>query len=173
MRGMILIAVFFALTTLDLSAQGRLEVTESLARPKSYVGDYGKVIDEKAERQLEKKLVQLRERAGIEFVVVTLETTGAEDIFDYSLKAVRQWKLAGRANDNGGLLLMVAVKDRKWRIQVSRNLEADLPDAVAKEVGDKMIVPFRQGDYASGLNQCVSDLIAYLAERRGFKILLD
>jgi uncharacterized protein len=168
MRRTILTAVFFALTTLNLSAQNKFEITESLARPKSYVGDYAKVIDAKAERQLETKSAQLRERAGIEFVLVTLETTGAEDIFNYSLEAARRWKLAGRASDKGGLLLMVAVKDRKWWIQVSRTLEADLPDAVVKKIGDKMTVPFRQGQYAEGLNQCVSELIAHLAERRRF-----
>ena len=170
MRGIVLIAAFFTLTTLDISAQGRFEITENLARPKSYVGDYAKVIDEKAERQLETKLAQLRARAGIEFVVVTLETTGTEDIFDYSLDAARRWKLAGGAKDKGGVLLMIAVRDRKWRVQLTRSMEVDLSEAVLKENGERMTAAFRQGQFGAGVNSCVDGLIAHLAKRRGFKL---
>lgn len=169
MRGMILIAVFFALTSLELSAQGRLEVTESLARPKSYVGDYAKVIDEKAERQLETKLAQLRKRAGIEFVVVTLETTGVQDIFDYSLEAARRWKLARGANDKGGILLMLAIRDRKWRVQLTDGLKNDTPEAMLKENGERMNAIISQGDTSAGVEAFVDGLIAHLAARRGFK----
>jgi uncharacterized membrane protein YgcG len=68
---------------------------------------------------------------------------------------------------------MIAVKDRHWWIQVSRTLEGDLPNALTKEIGDRMVAPFRQRAYAVGINQYVNDLIAHLAARRGFKNIQD
>jgi uncharacterized membrane protein YgcG len=64
---------------------------------------------------------------------------------------------------------MIAVKDRHWWVQVSRTLEDDLPNSSVKEIGGRMAVPFRQRAYTAGINQCVDDLIAHLAARRGFK----
>ena len=144
-----------------------------MARPQGYVGDYAKVIDVAAERRLETKLGGLRKRAGVEFVVVTLETTGAEDIFDYSLAAARQWKLARGAGDKGGILLMLAVRDRKWRVQLTDSLRVDLPESVLQVHADKMVVQYRQGNVGAGVNLFVDGLIAHLAERRGLKNLPD
>jgi uncharacterized protein len=172
MQRIILLVAMFALTLSGAQAQGKYEINEGRnlpAQPKSHVGDYANVIDGQAERRLETKLALLRKRAAIEFVVVTVETTGAEDIFDYSLAAARRWKRGSGANDKGGILLMIAVKDRKWRIQLTRNLEGDLPDEVLKEHGDKMTGPFRQGNMGAGVNLFVDGVIAHLAERRAFK----
>lgn len=176
MQRIILLVAIFALTASGLAAQEQLKTTgnESLpARPQGYVGDYAKVLNERVERQLEMKLAGLRKRAGIEFVVVTLDTTGAEDIFDYSLQAARSWKLARGANDRGGILLMLAIKDRKWRVQLTDSLRADTPETVLREHGERMVVAMRPGDAGAGVRAFVDGLIAHLAARRGFKNLPD
>lgn len=176
MQRMILLVAIFALMASGASAQAQLGTTISgslPARPKSYVGDYAKVIEARAERQLETKLAGLRKRAGIEFVVVTLETTGAEDIFDYSLAAARRWQLARGANDRGGILLMLAMKDRKWRVQLTDSLRNDTPEAVLQVHGDRMAAAMRQGDTSAGVRVFVDGLIAHLAARRGFKNAQD
>lgn len=172
MQRIILLVAVFALTASAASGQGNFEITENQnlpARPKSFVGDYANAMDERAERRLETKLAGLRRSAGIEFVVVVIETTGAEDIFDYSLAAARRWKLASGANDKGGILLMLAVRDRKWRVQLTNSLRVDLPEAVLKVHGDKMSAPLGRGGVGAGVNVFVDGIIAHLAERRGFK----
>ncbi|HEY0384551.1 MAG TPA: TPM domain-containing protein, partial [Pyrinomonadaceae bacterium] len=70
----------------------------------------------------------------------------------------------------GGLLLMVAVRDRKWRMQVSRSLEANLPDDYVSGLGTLMTGPFRAGNYAEGLTKCVAAVIERLGRERGFKV---
>jgi uncharacterized protein len=170
----ILLVLFFALTASGLAVQaqvgvGNAESESRLARPKGYVGDYAQVINAQAERQLETKLAALRKRSGIEFVVVTLETTGAEDLFDYSLAAARRWKLARGANDKGGILLMLAIRDRKWRVQLTDSLRDDTPEAVLREHGDRMAVAMRQGEASAGIKVFVDGLMEHLATRRGFK----
>jgi uncharacterized membrane protein YgcG len=172
----ILLVLVFAFTASGLAAQTQPATTGSAilpARPRGYVGDYAKVIDERAERQLETKLAALRKRAGIEFVVVTLETTGAEDLFDYSLAAARTWKLARGANDRGGILLMLAIKDRKWRVQLTDSLRTDTPEAVLREHGERMAAAVREGDASTGVRVFVDGLVAHLAAQRGFKNLPD
>jgi len=172
MQRIIRLIAVFVLAATCAQAQGKFEITEGQnlpARPKSYVGDYAKVIDERAERQLETKLAGLRRRAGIEFVVVTIETTGGADIFDYSLAAARSWKLARGAHDKGGILLMLAVVDRKWRVQLTDSLRVDLPESVLKVHGDRMSAPLGQGGVGAGANVFVDGIIAHLARLRGFK----
>ncbi|MDQ1525381.1 MAG: uncharacterized protein QOE47_3305 [Pyrinomonadaceae bacterium] len=167
MRLVALCAVF-ALAASGASAQigGAVSAGNDLpARPKSFVGDFANAIDARAERQLETKLAALRKRAAIEFVVVTIETTGGEEIFDYSLNAARRWRLAKGAGDKGGILLMLAIRDRKWRVQLTDSLRVDLPEEVLKIHGDRMSAPFGRGGVGAGVNVFVDGIIAHLAER--------
>ena len=174
-RIFLLIAIF-ALAASGAAAQAQVATTggESLlARPKGYVGDYANVINVRTERQLATKLAELRRRAGIEFVVVTLETTGAEDMFNYSLAAARRWKLARGAKDRGGILLMLAIKDRKWRVQLTDSLRSDTPETVLQVHGDRMVAAMRQNDASGAVRVFVDGLVAHLAQRRGFKNIQD
>ena len=147
-----------------------VDVVESpLPPPKGFVNDFAGVIDDRTEGVLEAKLKQLKERVNIEVAVATVETTGGRDIFDYSLAVARGWGIGPPAGEEGGgLLLMLAVKDHTWRIQVSRSLEADIPNEVAAEIGGGMTDALRKGHYGEAVTQCVDDLIQRLAERRGF-----
>ncbi|HEX8421764.1 MAG TPA: TPM domain-containing protein [Pyrinomonadaceae bacterium] len=176
MQRIILLVLVFALTAAGIEAQTQPTTTGSAslpARPQGYVSDYAKVINQRAKRQLETKLDGLRKRAGIEFVVVTLETTGGEDLFDYSLAAARVWKLARGANDRGGILLMLAIKDRQWRVQLTDSLRNDTPEALLRVHGDRMVAAMRRGDTGAGVRVFVDGLVADLAARRGFKNLPD
>lgn len=140
-----------------------------LPQPVGFVNDFAKVLDEKAKTRLEELVGRLKERGDIEFAVVTVETTGKQDIFDYSLMLARSWGVGSKPRGDG-LLLMVAVNDRKWRIQVSRSLEADLPNDVVEELGRLMHEPFRAGRYGEGLTKCVEALSTRLGKRRGFNL---
>lgn len=144
---------------------------EKSSRPQltGLVNDYANVVDEATRARLEKVLNNLRERGKIDFAVVTIKTTGGEDISDYSLAMAREWGM-GTQTGGGGLLLLLAVEDRKWRFQLTRSLEADLPNKTVAEFGRLMVEPFRAGKYGEGLTKCVEAIIARLSERRGFKL---
>ncbi|HVG29266.1 MAG TPA: TPM domain-containing protein [Pyrinomonadaceae bacterium] len=137
-----------------------------LPKPTGYVNDYARVIDARTKQGLEEKLEALKKSSGVEFAVVTVETTGGRDIFDYSIDVACGWGLGPAAGQRGGgVLLLVATKDRRWRVQVSRSLEADLPDAAVAEIGERMMPFFRRGEYGEGILRCVDDHIARLSER--------
>jgi uncharacterized membrane protein YgcG len=138
-------------------------------QPAGFVNDFAKVLDEPTRKHLDELVHKLKERADIEFAIVTVETTGQQNIDDYSLTLARSWGVGSKPRGDG-LLLLLAVQDRKWRIQVSRSLEADLPNDVVGELGRLMNEPFRAGRYGEGLTKCVEALIARLGERRKFSL---
>ena len=152
--------------------QGTIERVDSpLPAPEGFVNDYANVLDGKSERRLEAALNELREKSGIEFAVVTVETTGARSLSDYSLAVAKGWGVGPRApSKGGGLLLLVAVKDRGWRLQVSNGLMTDLPDALTKELSGQSTDLYRQNKYAEGIADYVRRIIVKLEEARGFKL---
>ncbi len=138
--------------------------------PFRYVVDNAGVIDSATNQRMEKILRALKESGDIEFAVVTVRTTGDQDIFDYSLAVARGWGIGSSEGEKNGLLLLVAVDDHKYFIQVSRHLEGDLPDGLVGEAGPRMRDPFRRGDYSGGLMTAVQTIVSTLQEKRGFNI---
>ena len=154
------------------AAQGARAYSESpLPPPAGYVTDNSNVIDAATEERLTTVLKGLKERADIEFAVVTVPTTGARDIFDYSLSVARGWGIGSKEGEKNGLLLVVATADRKYQTQVSRHLEGDLPDGLVGEIArQRLVPPFRQGDYGKGVSDFVMTVVATLAQKRNFSV---
>lgn len=142
-----------------------------LPTPFTPIVDYANVIDAETKQKLESIYVNLKARADIEFAVVTVDTTGDQDIFDYSLAVARGWGIGSKGGEKNGFLLLVAIKDRKYFTQVSDHLEGDLNDGLVGEIQRARLVPqFRKGNYGQGIYETVQTYIATLAEKRGFNI---
>jgi uncharacterized protein len=139
--------------------------------PPTPVVDYANVLSASAKQRLENILKNLSEnpKANAEMAVATVKTTGGQDIFDYSLAVMRGWGIG--SSEKGGLLLLIAVEDRKAYVQVSRHLEGDIPDSVAGELQRRYLVPaLKAGDYDKGVTDTVQAFVATLAEKRGFSV---
>jgi uncharacterized protein len=142
-----------------------------LGPPTGYVNDTANVIDPATQDRLEALLTELKNAGGIEFAVVTVPTTGDTPIFDYTLSVARGWGIGAKEAQSKGAILLVAVNDRKYFMQVSRHLEGDLPDGLIGEVlRQKLREPFRAGDYGKGLTDAVQTFAATLAEKQGFTL---
>jgi uncharacterized protein len=114
-----------------------------------------------AEQQssLEDKLAAFEARKGSQVAVLVVATTEPEEIAQYSIRVVDQWKL-GRRDVDDGALLIVAKNDRELRIEVGRALEGALPDVTANRIISETIVPlFRQGDFYGGINAGLDQVI--------------
>ena len=113
--------------------------------------DEAKILSASDKQAIETKLRSLNDRGLAQAAVVIVPTTNGEDIFDYSMKVADRWKL-GKKDTDQGLLMVVAVNDRKMYILTGYGLEGTLPDAVAKLIISDDITPrFKQGDYAGGI----------------------
>ncbi|HXI24501.1 MAG TPA: TPM domain-containing protein [Pyrinomonadaceae bacterium] len=140
-----------------------------LPAPTGYVNDYAKVIDDGTKNRMEATLTNLDREHQIQFAVVTVDTTNGREIFDYSLAVARGWGIGSKDVQKSSLLLLVAIKDRKYYTQVSRHLEGDLPDGLVGQIQRERLVPaFRAGDYAQGLSETIDEYIRTVAAKQGF-----
>lgn len=148
------------------------EVKGLLPQPAGFVNDYANVFDSDSKSRLESQLAKLKEKAKIEFAVVTVATTNGQPISDYSLKVAKEWGVGPKdsSQGGGGLLLMFAVQDREWRLQVSRSLEKDLPDDICKQLGEESRELYQQGRYVEGIEKYVNALIRRLEQVKKFSL---
>jgi uncharacterized protein len=115
------------------------------------VTDYAGVMRQEQTQFLESQLAQLERDTGHQVAVLTIPTLDGEDIEGFSIRVAESWKIGKKGFDNG-VILVVAVKDRRLRLEVGYGLEGVLPDAIAKRITSDYIVPrFRQQDYAGGI----------------------
>ena len=113
----------------------------------------------------------MKDRTGVVYSVLTVDTTGDQEIFDYSLAVARGWGIGPKDAQTPSFLLVVAIQDRKYFTQVSQHLEGDLPDGLVGRIQRERLVPqFRQGNYGKGIFDTVQAYIATLAVKRGFSI---
>lgn len=124
----------------------------------------GRVVDatgtlSEADRQrLEGQLAAIEQAKGSQVVILMVPTTAPEDIASYANRVGNAWKI-GRREVGDGVLLVVALNDRKVRIEVAKALEGAVPDLAARQIIDEAITPrFRQGDYGGGLTAAVDQL---------------
>lgn len=101
--------------------------------------------------QLEQRLAVYDQRKGTQIAVLLIDSTAPEDIEQYGIRVVDKWKL-GRTKVDDGVLLLIAVKDRRMRIEVGYGLEGALPDAIAKRIISDTITPlFKSGQFDTGV----------------------
>ena len=142
-----------------------------LPSPFTPIVDYAHVIDPETRQKLESIYLNLKQRANIEFAVVTVDTTGGQDIFDYSLAIARAWGIGSKEGEKNGFLLVVAIKDRKYFTQISDHLEGDLNDGLVGQIQRERLVPqFKKGNYSQGIYDTIQTYVATLAAKRGFSI---
>lgn len=166
---------FFAATLLTLTAvvmsfsqDDSWSVNRSpLPAPTGFVNDYAGVIDDSTKQALETKLKEFKDKYGVEIAVAVVKTTGDRPIFEYSLAVARGWGIGSKEDDNPGALLFVAIDDRKYFTQVSKDLEDELPDGIAGNLQRQFLVPeFRKGNYAKGISDTVDAYLYTIESRR-------
>ena len=143
--------------------------TAPIANNGEPINDFANVIDDATEQQLNQKIKEFKARTNPAVVlsVATVKTTGDRPIFDYSLALSRGWKIGSKSDDNPSALLLVAIDDRKYQTQVSRDLEDELPDGLAGQLQRQYLVPaFKQGNYSKGISDTVDAYIKTIDARR-------
>ncbi len=139
-------------------------------RPPGRVVDLAGVIDSGTESRLTGLLQELEEKTTVQMAILTVDSLDGEDINSFSLRVAEQWQLGQKGKDNG-LLLSVAVKDRKYRFEVGYGLEEVLPDSLVGTIGRRALVPwFRKGRYGEGIAVATGEIIRVLAAHYGVSI---
>lgn len=117
------------------------------------VYDEADVLSTTEEQQLEKKLLNYADTTSTQIVVVTIESLEGEYEGTYSAHWAEEWGI-GQAEEDNGLLILLAEKDRKIWITTGYGLEEYLTDARTKQIIEQIILPeFRNNDYYAGLDK--------------------
>ena len=166
-----LLLLVFSLLAVAVNAQTTPPSPVPLPVPFNPIVDNAHVIDSATRQRLEQIYRDLKERGNIEYAVLTIDTTGGQDIFDFSLAVARGWGIGPKDGDKASFLLVVAIQDRKYFTQVSRHIEGDLPDGLAGQIQRERLVPqFRQQNYSQGILDTIEAYVATLGAKRGFSV---
>ena len=144
--------IFVALVLLFCVAAPPGFSIEIPAMPANPVVDLAGIIDEAVENKINRYLKELEGQTTAQMAILTVKSLDGQSIEDFSLTIAHdKWKLGQKGKDNG-VLLTVALNDRKYRIEVGYGLEGALPDSLVGDIGRQYLVPnFRKGDYSTGV----------------------
>lgn len=122
------------------------------AKPNTLVNDYAGVLSSSERSNLERMLVAYDDSSSNQIaIVIESNLPEGEEPFTRSVDIAEGWGIGNAQNDNG-VLIYIALNDRKMYIQIGRGLEGAIPDALAGRIIDYEIKPrFKQQQYYEGL----------------------
>lgn len=164
-----LILIFIGLFLALISQLSALRSAYALDVPplRGYVNDYANMMSDQTRAKLEAELKAFEESDSTQLVVLTVPSLQGEVLEEFSMKVAEIWKIGQKGKDNG-IILLVASRERKIRIEVGRGLEGRLTDLTAGRVIDLVVKPrFKRNDYNGGFIAGVHALVD--ASRGEFK----
>ncbi|SDS16763.1 TPM domain-containing protein [Opitutus sp. GAS368] len=151
-----LLAFGALLASLSLSAAERIPPA-----PLRYFNDYAGVVSPPVADRLNARLEQFeRDSSNQLLVAIYPKMESDSSVEDYTVRVAQAWR-AGQTGKNNGAVLFSFMQEHQLYLQVGYGLEAVLPDATAKRIIEREIVPrFRAGDIDGGMNAAVESMIA-------------
>jgi len=147
--------IFFILPVLVCSLSFGQDFPER-PKPPKLVNDFANILGDREELTLERKLVAYNDSNSTQIAVVSIISLNGNDIADYSFRLAEQWGIGQKGKDNG-LLILVALEDRKMFIATGYGMEGIIPDAIAKRIVENYMKPnFRNKNYYKGIDEATS-----------------
>jgi uncharacterized protein len=155
------IPVFLAVVALCLHAEpiSQLHAT-------NYVNDFAGVLDAATAAQLNDLCRQVDQKTHAQIAVVTIKSTDGQDIVSYSVALYQAWGI-GPKSSNRGVLILMAVQDRKYWTAVGYGLEPILPDGKVGGFGREAVPLLRSGDYNGAVSLMTSRVASVIAQDAG------
>ncbi len=144
----------------------------SQLRPTDYVNDFAHVLDQTTIAQLDNICQQLDQKAHAQIAVVTINTLDGSDIESYAVALYKQWGIGSKATDHG-VLILLAVQDHKYRIEVGYGLEPILTDGKVGGFGREAVPLLRQNDYNGAVSLMTSRVADVIAQDAGIELTGD
>lgn len=139
----------------DMAEGESIRVLPTLNEP---VIDQAHILSAEDKQAIGQKIRALHDTGKAQIGVVIVPTTGQEDIFGFAMRIADQWQLGSAKQDNG-LLIAIAVNDRRMQILTGYGLEGVIPDIIANRIINQQITPyFKQAQYAQGINAGLTEI---------------
>ncbi|MGA2754036.1 MAG: TPM domain-containing protein [Terracidiphilus sp.] len=155
-----LLAVLFTF----LPIPSRAEPVASLPQPTDYVSDFAHVLSPEAIARLDSICAQLdHSQANAQIAVVTVHDLNGDDAADYANQLEDHWKM-GNKGLNRYAMVLLAVADHKYRIEVGYGLEGILPDGKTGDIGREMVPDLKASDYDGAVTLAVGEVAKVIAD---------
>jgi len=119
-------------------------------QPQGYVSDFAGVIPDSNRAPLEAYCAAVEQSTGAQMALVTIPSLEDEPIEDVANTIFRAWGV-GQKGKNEGILMLLAVRDRRSRLEVGYGLEPILPDGLSGSILRQMRPALRQNDYGDAM----------------------
>jgi uncharacterized protein len=148
------------------------ESVSTLPAPTGYISDFAGVLSPSTKANLENLCFQVDRQAHAQIAVVTIKTLdNDEPIDDFAVALEEKWKVGKKGTDRG-LLMLVVMNPRKYRIEVGYGLEGILNDAKVGDIGRAMVPALSQGDYNTGITIGVQQIARVITADAGVTLNL-
>jgi uncharacterized protein len=148
------------------------ESVSSLPAPTGYVSDLAGVLTASTKYNLENLCTQVDRQAHAQIAVVTIKTLdNDQSIEEFATALEDKWKVGPKGTDRG-VLMIVVMNPRKYRIEVGYGLEGVLNDAKVGDIGRLMVPSLSQGDYNTAIPLGVQRIAQIVATDAGVTLNL-
>ena len=138
-------------------------------RPQGYVTDLANVIDPATKAKLETLCAEVEQKTGAQIAVVTVNSLDGGAKEDYAADLYKHLGV-GSKKDNRGVLLLLAPKERQYRIEVGYGLEPVINDARAGDIGREMVPDLKQRDYSAAVLLGTTRIAQLIAADKGVQL---
>jgi uncharacterized protein len=140
------------------------ERVADMPKPTDYVNDYAHVLSADAVARLDRICSELdHSAANAQVAIVTVHNLDGDDAADWASRLEDKWKMGKKGSDRG-VLVLLAVDDHKYRIDVAYGLEGILNDAKVGDFGREMVPYLRRGDYDDAVLEVVGGIGQVIAQ---------
>lgn len=163
MPSLAIVLLLAALCTL-FPLSSHAQAVKDLPAPTDYVSDLAHVLSPEATARIDSICSQLdHSAANAQVAVVTVRSLAGDDPADYADELESKWKM-GRKGSDRGVLVLLAVDDHKYRIEVGYGLEGILPDGKVGDIGRAMIPDLRVNDFDGAMTLAVGEVAQVIAD---------
>lgn len=142
---------------------------QDLPKPTDYVSDFAHVMSPATTAQLDRLCGEVDHEAHAQIAVVTVNTLNGEPVEQYAVDLENAWKVGSKSTDRG-IIVLIAVQDRKRFILTGYGLEAIIPDGRAGDIGRQMIPMLRANDFDGALTLATDEISQIIAQNAGVKL---
>ena len=173
LNGAILKKIVFLSGVIAFFTFGLALASQELPQPHGYINDFAGVISQDYKDKISLLISSLGEKSGFEIAIITVNSIFPYDEKEYARLIFDKWK-PGKKGKDSGVLILLALKEKSWRIETGYGVEGILTDAVCSGIGRNVMVPyFKKDQYSEGMYQGVLAIINILTDPDAQKRPID
>jgi len=143
---------------------------ENPPAPQGLINDFAGIIPPSHEEKMNLLVREVLNKTGATLTVVTFKDIGGANIDEFTNRLYEKWGV-GKKGEDRGVMILLALKERRLRIEVGYGLEGIIPDGLAGQIRDQAMVPYlKKGEYGLGLLNGLYATASIIAKDKGIKL---